>query len=313
MLKKNKYSKAIIIIAILSVLSLLGLWLTENFNRCGSILPGPVAGEKSGKLETIYYYSRETSQVENCAIENIENEESLFSAWRNLSGLPSCIALDHFSVEFVPEMSPYPYIIVKISKEIQPYIEKDQMILWKTLSQTIQGKYGKSGKATVTISVSDIDLGEIPVYEERADSLSMDCTIILEDDPIETIYYFSEVSSQIQSCKTEILGGNEELFYAWRDMSRLPADITLKRFDVINGQTVEITQGSSKIYQYISIDPIIEIELNGSADNVTQLFQSPLLETLAKTAKEKHIKKYDDKNNVKIRIFVEGDVIYEGE
>lgn len=187
------------------------------------------------------------------------------------------------------------------------------MILWKTLSQTIQGKYGKSGKATVTISVSDIDLGEIPVYEERADSLSMDCTIILEDDPIETIYYFSEVSSQIQSCKTEILGGNEELFYAWRDMSRLPADITLKRFDVINGQTVEITQGSSKIYQYISIDPIIEIELNGSADNVTQLFQSPLLETLAKTAKEKHIKKYDDKNNVKIRIFVEGDVIYEGE
>ncbi len=312
MLKKNKYSKAIIIIAILSVLSLLGLWLTENFNRCGSILPGPEAGEKSGKLETIYYFSQKTSQIENCAMENIENEESLFSAWRNLSGLPSCIALDHFSVEFVPEMSPYPYIIVKISKEMQPYIEKDQTVLWKTLSQTIREKYGKSGKATVTISVSDIDLGEIPVYEERADNLSMDCTIILEEDPVETIYYFSEKTSQIESCKTEILGGNEELFYAWRDMSRLPADITLKRFDVITGQTVEITQGSSKMYQYISIDPIIEIELNSSTNNIAQLFQTSLLETLAKTAKEKYIKNYN-KNNVKIKIFAEGDVIYEGE
>ena len=297
MLKKNKYSKAIIIIAMLSVLSLLGLWITENFNRCERILPGPVAGEKSGKLETIYYYSRETSQVENCAIENIENEESLFSVWRNLSGLPSCIALDHFSVEFVPEMSPYPYIIVKISKEMQPYIEKDQTVLWKTLSQTIREKYGKSGKATVTITVSDIALGEIPVYEERADSLSMDCTIILEEDPVETIYFFSEKTSQIESCKTEILGGNEELFYAWRDMSRLPADIT---------------QGSSKMYQYISIDPIIEIELNSSTNNIAQLFQTSLLETLAKTAKEKYIKNYN-KNNVKIKIFAEGDVIYEGE
>ena len=75
MLKKNKYSKAIIIIAMLSVLSLLGLWITENFNRCERILPGPVAGEKSGKLETIYYYSRETSQVENCAIENIRKRK----------------------------------------------------------------------------------------------------------------------------------------------------------------------------------------------------------------------------------------------
>ena len=241
--------------------------------------------EGPASAETVYYLSKRSARIESRTVKVRGGEEGLFRAWRNLSGLPSCVVLTHFSVESVPEMSPYPYITIGISEEIQPYIAEDQTALWETLSQTIQDHYGK---ATVTITVADSVLGEIPVYEERADDLSMDSLVIIEENPVETIYYFSEETGQIETVVQEIPGGNEAVFQKWRELSGLPADIALERFEVTAGYTDEITQGSSRMYQYTPIEPIIEIEL--SADSLPHIGPEDAIrwETLARTAREKH-------------------------
>ena len=263
-------------------------------------------------VETIYFFSEKSSQMESCTMEISDGEEGLFRAWGNLSGIPSCVVLNYFSVESVPEISPYPYITIGISKEIQPYVREGQTILWETLSQTVKDKYGKNGKATVSITISDTTFGEIPVYEERADNLSMDCLITVEADPIETIYYFSEKTEQIETVVQEIPGGGEAIFEKWRELSGLPNDIILNRYDIITGKESEIMIENSKVSQYTAIEPVIEIELSGSSMDNSRLFQESLLETLAKTAEENFIKNHGkkDKNKMGVKIFIEGDEIY---
>ena len=94
-----------------------------------------------------------------------------------------------------------------------------------------------------------------------------------------------------------------ELFYQWRDFSKLPVSVTLKSFDKSFGNEEEISLGSSVFVEHTQTTPAISLSIS---EEIYKYMQSEklVMESLIKTVKAAYGKE------CMLTILIEGVVLY---
>ena len=120
-----------------------------------------------------------------------------------------------------------------------------------------------------------------------------------------TIYYLSPEDHMVKIFKTHI-NDNQELFEQWRRLSGLSEAVIINHMEIQSGYEEVFNFENSEIWQYISINTIVECDLSAEIYLYTQSYFDVLIDTWAQTICGQWESELGG-----LTISVEGEVVYQ--